>query len=137
MNLLTIAAMSRILRKRVWLVGGILLGAYVGVYLLDAAFGGYDPHYASDGRSRYGGALLAHDCIMWQPRFGSYYNADDHDFLGIVFFPLLQLDHRYFHRTHAVGDDDFGKWWGSLTLAKIHPGYRADFESWKKVKPGK
>ena len=129
--------MSRILRKRVLLVGGILLAAYFGLYLPDAAFGGYDPHYSSDGRSRYTAGLLVHDCIMWQPRFGCYYNEYNHDFGGLVFYPLIQLDHRFIHKTHSVGDDDFPKWWESLTDAQIHPSYRSEYDSWKKERPRK
>ena len=52
----------------------------VGLYFIDAAFGGYDPYFTSDERSQYTSGLLMHDCIMWQPRFGSYYNEYRHDF---------------------------------------------------------
>jgi hypothetical protein len=91
------------------------------------------PYYTSDGRSRYDGGMLVHDCIMWQPRFGSYYNEYRHDFIGIAFYPLLQLDHRCIHKTHSVGDDDFPKWWESLVATDIHPIYRADYRRWKAV----
>ena len=125
--------MLRILQKRVLLVGGILLAVYFGLYFLNAAFGGYDPYYTSDGRNRYGGGMLVHDCIMWQPRFGAYYNEYRHDFVGIAFYPILQLDHLYVHKTHSVGDNDFPKWWESLVAADIHPKYRSDYERWKAV----
>lgn len=125
-------------RKKLFSIGGgILLAGYVGCYLLNAAFGGYDPHYTSDGRSRYEGSLFMHDCIMWQPRFGSYYNEYRHDFIGLVFYPLLQLDHRLFHKTHSIADDDFPKWWKGLTDADIHPAYRSDYQTWKIGKPKK
>ncbi|MFO1477408.1 MAG: hypothetical protein U1F98_12230 [Verrucomicrobiota bacterium] len=126
--------MSRILqKKRLLMAGGILSASYLGLYMLDATLGGYDPNYTSDGRSRYTFGLLVHDCIMWQPRFGSYYNEYRHDFIGIAFYPLLQLDHRYIHKTHSVGDDDFPKWWESLADTDIHPIYRADYRRWKAV----
>jgi hypothetical protein len=117
----------------VLVLGGILL-AYFGLYLLNAMFGGYDPHYTSDGRSRYGSGLLMHDCIMWQPRFGSYYNEYRFNFIGLVFYPVLQLDHRFIHRTHSVADDDFAKWLASVTDSDIHPAYRQDWQSWKTEK---
>ncbi len=113
------------------MAGGIALAVYFGLYLLDAAFGGYDPYYTSDGRLSYGGGILMHDCIMWQPSFGSYYNEYQHDFIGIAFYPLLQLDHRYIHKTHSVIDDDFPKWWESLAAMDIHPKYRNDYTRWK------
>jgi hypothetical protein len=126
--------MSRILRtKRILMVGGVLLAVYFGLYFLNAAFGGYDPYYTSDGRSRYGAGLLVHDCIMWQPRFGSYYNEYRHDLIGIAFYPLLQLDHRFIHKTHSIGDDDFPKWWESLAATDLHPKYRSDYTRWKAV----
>jgi hypothetical protein len=129
-----LGAMSHILRiKRVLMAGGIILAAYFGLYFLNAAFGGYDPYYTSDGRSRYEGSLLMHDCIMWQPRFGSYYNEYRHDFGGIAFYPLLQLDHRYIHKTHSVADDDFPKWWESLAVTGIHTKCRNDYTRWKTV----
>jgi hypothetical protein len=107
--------------------GGILLTAYVILYLVNAAFGGYDPYFTSDGRSRYGSGLLVHDCIMWQPRFGSYYNEYRFDLIGFAFYPLIQLDHRLMHKTHSIADDDFPKWWESVTVADIHPIYRSDY----------
>jgi hypothetical protein len=125
--------MSRALRKRVLLTGGIFLAVYFVLYFLNAAFGGYDPYYTSDGRSRYGGGMLMHDCIMWQPRFGSYHNEYRHDFIGLAFYPLLQLDHRFIHKTHSIGDDDFPKWWESLAVGDIHPSYRSDFARWRAV----
>jgi hypothetical protein len=67
-----------------------------------------------------------HDCIMWQPRFGSYYNEYRHDFIGLVFYPLLQFDHRFLHKTHSLGEDDaFFQWTASLKPRDIHPTYRA------------
>ena len=129
-----LTSMKRILRiKRASIVVGILLAVYFFLYLLNSAAGGYDPHYTSDDRNRYGGGMLAHDCIMWQPRFGSYYNAYRHDFIGIAFYPLLQLDHLYIHKTHSIRDDDFPKWWESLLAADIHPKYRGDYERWKVI----
>jgi len=128
-----LGVMSCILRKRFLLIGGILLAAYFGMYLLDAAFGGYDPNYTSDGRLRYGSGMLVHDCVMWQPRFGSYYNEYRHDFVGIIFYPLLQLDHRYIHKTHSIWDVDFPKWWESVVVADIHPEYRSDYTRWNSV----
>src|SRR5678815_5488498 len=102
-------------RKNIFLVaGGILLVGYFGLYLLNAAFGGYDPYYTSDGRRRYKVGILMHDCIMWQLKVGSYHNEYRHDFIGLVFYPLLQLDRRFIHRTHSLADKDFLKWWGSL-----------------------
>jgi len=68
---------------------------------------------------------------MWQPRFGSYYNEYRHDFLGLVFYPLLRLDQRYFHKTHSIADDDFFKWAASLTAKDIHPDCRS---YWSKCK---
>ena len=64
-----------------------------------------------------------HDCIMWQPRFGSYYNPYRHDFICLVFYPLLELDHRFRHKTHSIADNDFPQWWASLTDSDIHPAY--------------
>ena len=126
--------MSRIPRtKRILLAGGTMLAVYFGFYFLNAAFDGYDPYYTSDGRSRYGGGMLMHDCLMWQPRLGSYYNEYRCDFIGLAFYPLLQLDHRYLHKTHSVGDADFAKWWESLTVADIHPKNRSDFASSKAI----
>src|SRR4051794_41963955 len=122
--------MSRFLRKRGLLVGVVLPAAYFGLYLLNATFGGYDPYYTSDGRSRYPGGLLMHDCIMWQPRFGNYYNEYRHDFGGLTFYPLLWIDGQLVHKTHSIADDSFPKWWESLTAADIHPRYRADFVRW-------
>lgn len=119
-------------RKRwLWFGGGGFLAAYVILYLVDAAFGGYDPYYSSDGRSRYGKGLLVHDCIIWQPRLGSYYNRYRHDFIGLAFYPLVQLDHDFMHRTHSISDDDFPKWWGTVTAANIHPLYRSAYLSWR------
>jgi hypothetical protein len=120
-------------RKKVFLIAVMIVVGYVGLYFLDAAFGGYDPHFTSDGRSRYSGGLLMHDCIMWQPRFGSYYNEYRHDFVGLAFYPLLWLDHRLVHKTHTIGDDAFPKWWESLADTDIHPTYRADYRRWKAV----
>jgi len=40
-------------KKRVLMAGGTVLAGYFGLYLLDAAFGDYDPYYSSDGRLRY------------------------------------------------------------------------------------
>jgi hypothetical protein len=126
--------MSRVLSlKRVLFVGGILLAVYCGLYFLNAAFGGYDPYFTSDGRSRYQGGMLMHDCIIWQPRFGSYYNEYQHDFIGLAIYPLLQFDHRYIHKTHSVADDDFPKWWENLAVGDIHPTYRSDYTRWKAV----
>jgi hypothetical protein len=126
--------MSRITRiKRVLVAGGILLIAYLGVYFLNAAFGGYDPYYTSDGRRRYESGLLLHDCIMWQPRLGSYYNEYRYDLIGIAFYPLLQLDHHYIHKTHSTFDDDFAKWSESMTATDIHPKYRREYVKWKVV----
>ena len=124
-------------RKKIVLIAvGILVG-YVSLYLLDAAFGGYDPNYTSDGRSRYSSGLLMHDCIMWQPRFGCYYNEYRHDFIGLAFYPLIQLDHRFVHKTHSLADNDLPLWWKSLTVTQIHPDYRSDYQSWKKEKASK
>jgi len=109
------------------LIASAFFAAYIGLYFLDAAFGGYDPAFASDGRRRYPGGVLMHDCIIWQPRFGSYYNEYRHDFIGMAFYPLLQLDHRYIHKTHSVFDDDFPKWCGHLAATEIHPTYRSDY----------
>jgi hypothetical protein len=68
-----------------------------------------------------------HDCIMWQPGYGSYYNEYRHDAIGLAFYPLLQFDHRYVHKTHAVYDDDYPKWVGSLAARDIHPQYRGAY----------
>jgi hypothetical protein len=116
--------MSR--RKKLLVIGcGVFPVTYLLLYVINAAFGGYDPDFTSDGRSRYDGGLLMHDCIMWQPRFGSYYNEYRHDLIGLVFYPLLQLDHRYIHKTQSIADDDFFQWTASLTPRDIHPAYRA------------
>ncbi len=125
--------MSRQRRKKILLIAAAILGGYFGLYFLDAAIGGYDPYFTSDGRSRYSGGLLMHDCVMWQPRFGSYYNKYRHDFTGLAFYPLLWLDHRFIHKTHSISDDDFPKWWVSLADSDIHPIYRADYSRWKAV----
>jgi hypothetical protein len=34
---------------------GISLAVYMGLYVINSLFGGYDPHYNSDGWSRYRG----------------------------------------------------------------------------------
>jgi hypothetical protein len=121
-------------KKLLWIGCGGVPVAYVLLYLLNAAFGGYDPHWTSDGRWRYESGLLMHDCIMWQPRFGSYYNEYRHDLLGLAFYPLLQLDQRYIHKTHSLEEDDsFVKWVNSLTDADIHPLYRADYRRAKAI----
>jgi hypothetical protein len=120
-------------RKKILLIAVTIVVGYVGLYFLDRTFGGYDPYFTSDGRSRYSGGLLMHDCLMWQPRFGSYYNEYRHDFVGLAFYPLLWLDHRFAHRTHSVIDDDFPKWWQSLADTDIHPIYRADYGRWRAV----
>ncbi len=124
--------------KKLFLIGGgMFLAAYLGLYVVNAAFGGYDPYYTSDGRRRYESGLLMHDCIMWQPRFGYYYNVYRHDFVGLVFCPLLRLDHRYIHKTHSIADDDFPNWWAGVTEADIHPANRSDFQSWGMEEPKK
>ena len=115
------------------MTAGCLLIGYVALYSLDAAFGGYDPYFTSDGRLSYRGVILVHNCIMWQPRLGSYYNEYRHDFIGVAFYPLLQLDRRCIHRTHSIGDNDFPKWWKSLAATDIHPEYRSDYTWWKAV----
>jgi hypothetical protein len=120
-------------RKKIFLIAAMIVVSYVGLYFLDAACGGYDPDFTSDGRSRYSGGLLMHDCIMWQPRFGCYYNEYRHDFVGLAFYPLLWLDHRFVHKTHSIADDDFSKWWQSVADADIHPIYRADYMRWRAV----
>ena len=74
--------------KTVLVRAGIILAGYVGLYLLNAVYGGYVPYYASDGRRRYDRTLLVHDCILWQPRFGTYYNAHRRDAIGLLFYPL-------------------------------------------------
>src|SRR5262249_44486038 len=113
--------------KRAILVAGGILATYFGLYFLNAVFGGYDPHYTSDGRNQYGSGLLMHDCIMWQPRFGYYYNEYRFNLIGLLCYPLLQLDQRFVHRTHSVGDGDFPKWLASVTDSDIHPVYRKDW----------
>ena len=123
-------AMTRQRLKKIFLIAAVILGGYVGLYFLDTVYGGYDPYYTSDGRHRYEGSLLMHDCIMWQPEYGSYYNEYRHDALGIFFYPLIQFDHRFIHQTRSVFDEDFGKWWESLKEADIHPIYRADYKRW-------
>jgi hypothetical protein len=110
---------------------------YVVLYALDAALGGYDPHYTSDGRNQYTSGLLVHDCIMWQPRFGCYYNDYRYDAIGIAFYPLIRLDRDFVHKTHRIADADFPKWCESLTDNQIHPNYRSDWQSWKREKPPK
>ena len=125
--------MARERRKKMFLIAVVVLVGYVGLYFLDAAFGGYDPYFASDGRSQYSGGMLMHDCIMWQPRFGRYYNEYRHDFIGLASYPLFWLDHRFNHKTHSIADDDFPKWWEGLADADIHPIYRADYRRWKAV----
>jgi hypothetical protein len=125
--------MARQIRKKIILIAVVILVGYFGLYFLDAAFGGYDPYFTSDGRSRYSSGLLMHDCIMWQPRFGSYYNEYRHDFIGLAFYPLLWIDGQFVHKTHSIADDSFPKWWESLKAADIHPLYRADYERWKAV----
>lgn len=120
-------------KKRLLIGGGISFATYVALYLINTALGGYDPYYTSDGRNRYNSGLLVHDCIMWQPRFGTYYNEYRRDALGLAFSPLMRLDQRYFHRTHSMLDDDFQRWWLSLTDSDIHPRYRADYRRWKAV----
>jgi hypothetical protein len=126
-------AMVRQPRKKMLLIAAVILIGYVGLYFLNAAGGGYDPYFTSDGRNRYSGGLLTHDCIMWQPRFGNYYNEYRHNFIGLAFYPLLWFDHRFIHPTHSITDKDFPKWWGSLTDADIHPIYRADYRRWQAV----
>jgi hypothetical protein len=107
---------STVRRKKSLLVSGGILAGYFVLYLVNAAFGGYDPHYTSDGRSRYDSGLLMHDCIMWQPRFGYYYNEYRFSVIGVLFYPLLQLDRRFIHGTHSVLDGDFPKWVTSVQI---------------------
>ena len=123
-----------ILKKAV----GISLAVYVGLYVFNSLFGGYDPHYNSDGWSRYRkesgnrhDAQLNYNCIMWQPMFGCYYNAHQHDFLGLTFYPLIRVDQYFVHMTHTVADEDFIDWWKGTTAADIHPAFCRDFESMK------
>jgi hypothetical protein len=123
--------------RRLLIGSGIFAAAYVVLYFINAGFGGYDPYYTSDGRRRYDGGPLVHDCLMWQPRFGSYYNEGRHDLVGLTFYPLLQLDHRFIHKTHSIADGDFLNWWASVTVADIHPRYRSDYLSWQREKPKK
>ena len=117
---------------------GILLAVYVGLYVVNSLFGGYDPHYNNDGWSRYRsepwnkhGDELNHHCIMWQPRFGCYYNAHQHDLVGLAFYPLIRVDQHFIHVTHTVADEDFTDWWKSTTAVDIHPAFQQDFERMK------
>jgi len=120
-------------RKKIFLVAAAILVGYVGFYFLDTVLGGYDPYFTSDGRNRYSGGLPMNDCIMWQPRFGCYSNEYRHDFVGLLFYPLLWLDHHFIHKTHSIADADFPKWWEGLADADIHPDYRPDYKRWKAV----
>ena len=119
-------------RIRVALISSVvILGVYIGLGVLNASFGGYDPYYSSDGRSRYRSGLLMHDCIIWQPRFGSYYNQYRHDVLGLLFYPLIRLNQQLVHPTHSVFDSDFPQWWRGVRVSDIHPDYRSDFARWQ------
>jgi hypothetical protein len=110
--------------RRILVGAGVIVGGYIFTYLVNGLFGGYDPFYTSDGRRGYTGSLLSHDCIMWQPRFGSYYNKSRHDGIGLFFYPLLRLDQRLVHKTHCVWDDGFDSWSASLSEGDIHPKHR-------------
>ena len=111
--------------KKILQIAGIVLASYVGLYVLDTAFGGYDPYPTSDGRDRYTSGLLVHDCIMWQPRFGSYCNEYRHDLGGTIFYPFIQLDQQFVHKTHCLADKDFWEWQAHLPLEQVHPAYRS------------
>jgi len=124
-------------RKKVVITGGFLFYLYFFLYCFNSAFGGYDPHYNSDGWSRYRKASqrdapLCQHCIVWQPRYGYYYNGQKHDLLGLLFFPLLRLDQRLIHMPHTVADEDFTAWWRTAKPAEIHPAFQMDFESMKR-----
>jgi len=123
----------RILRRRTKVLLGLAMipCGYVLSYMVNTHLGGYDPFFTSDGRRSYSNSMLAHDCIMWQPRFGSYYSQYRRDALGLIFYPLLRLDHGYVHRTHSVWDADFDAWSVSLAARDVHPNHR---EAYRRAK---
>jgi hypothetical protein len=85
----------------------IFITLYTHLYIIDSALGCYNKDFNSDGKNMYQGGTLMHDCIIWTPMASYYYNEYNHNTLGLLFYPLIKLDQKYWHKTHRIWDDDF------------------------------
>ena len=101
-------------RKRRVITIIAVLGVYLVSYAVLSFCGGY--RLVMSGRARPGGLAFS-DTFVWQPRFGVCYpfrtasGNDTHhmDALGLIYFPLIRLDHAFVHQTRpyiTFTDDD-------------------------------
>jgi hypothetical protein len=120
------------LRFTKWLARILLgvLGLYLLAYVLNSSLGGYWLAPARDGRDRFApqfGGLSITDAIMWQPRSGRC-SMGYLDRTGALFIPLIEIDQRFFHKTHYITDPNYESWIRRLTRSKVHPVFRQEFD---------
>ena|SRR6266481_8726702 len=120
-----------------WLAGILwaILGLYLLTYVVNSFLGGYWLAPGRDGRHRLAaefGGLSIGDAIMWQPRFG-HCCLGHLDRVGVFFVPLIQIDQRYFHKTHYLLDPDYKGWMDRLPRSKVHPAFRDEFDAYTRT----
>src|SRR5712691_4331249 len=69
---------------------------------------------------------------MWQPRFG-HCCLGRFDCAGVFFVPLIQIDQRYFHKTHYLSDPTYKAWIDRLSRSKVHPAFRDEFDEYSRT----
>jgi hypothetical protein len=126
-------------RERItkWLAGilGSVLSLYLLAYILNSSLGGYWLAPARDGRDRFApefGGMSITDAIMWQPRFG-HWCLGHLDRAGVFFVPLIQIDQRYFHKTHYITDPNYEAWIRRLPRSKVHPTFLDGFDAYTRT----
>lgn len=102
----------------------VLSIVYLGAYIILSLAGGY--RAAASGRVRLPYGFAFQDTYEWQPRFGHLNRRTridgtrdwEGDLIGFVFFPLICLDHGFWHRPHNFMRND-----GSIIHDELPSGH--------------
>ena len=122
--------MPQLRLSKVFKVVLVLAIVYLGLYSFDSVCGGYLMRLETDPAERYqvGEYSFAarRTAVLWQPWIG--YSSHDHsDLAGFVFYPLIWIDRKVWHKTMYATDPEVQNEIDNLSPLRVHPESRREF----------
>jgi hypothetical protein len=104
-----------------------IFSAYLGVYAVLSATGGYVEE--SSGEIRWSFGLSVPDVLVWQPRFGRGYSVKSAsgtdewscDAIGWIYYPVMVLDQQHIHPTIRFRDGNGVIAVADVSHVRMHP----------------
>ncbi len=98
------------------------------LYVINSMFGGYDAGVTFRGYDPETGRIRYSMVVRWQPLYGEV-KLGGITGIGIMFYPLIRLDQKFFHREYDLSKTEDWDAIHQLPVSKIHPKIRPKAQS--------